>query len=61
MQMKVGSMLVQEGIITEAQLEEALRNKVIFGGKLGTNLIELGYITAERLSDALSRHKGFPR
>jgi len=61
MQMKVGSMLVQEGIISEAELEEALRNKVIFGGKLGTNLIELGYITAERLSEALSRHKGFPQ
>lgn len=61
MQMKVGSMLVQEGIISEAELEEALRNKVIYGGKLGTNLIELGYITAERLSEALSRHKGFPQ
>jgi hypothetical protein len=61
MQMKVGSMLVQEGIISEAQLEEALRNKVIFGGKLGTNLIELGYITADVLSNALSRHSGFPK
>lgn len=61
MQLKVGSMLVQEHIISEAQLEEALRNQVIFGGKIGTNLIELGYITAERLSDALSRHKGFPQ
>lgn len=61
MQMKVGSMLIQERIITEAQLEEALRNQVIFGGKIGTNLIELGYITAELLSDALSRHKGFPQ
>lgn len=61
MRMKVGSMLVQESIITEAQLEEALRNQVIFGGKIGTNLIELGYITAERLGDALSRHNGFPQ
>ena len=61
MQMKFGSMLVQEKIITEGQLEEALRNQVIFGGKVGTNLIELGYITTERLSDALARHKGFPQ
>jgi hypothetical protein len=61
MQMKVGSMLVQDQIITESQLEEALRNQVIFGGKIGTNLIELGYITAEHLSEALSRHKGFPQ
>jgi len=60
MQMKVGSMLVQERIITEAQLEEALKNQVIFGGKIGTNLIELGYLTAERLSEFLSKHKGVP-
>ena len=60
MQIKFGSMLVQERIISEGQLEEALRNQVIFGGKVGTNLIELGYISTERLSDALARHKGFP-
>jgi len=60
MQMKVGSMLVKQNIITEAQLEEALRNQVIFGGKIGTNLIELGYITADRLAEFLSRHKGVP-
>lgn len=60
MQIKFGSMLVQERIVTEGQLEEALRNQVIFGGKIGTNLIELGYISAERLAAALSKHKGFP-
>ncbi|HXC93521.1 MAG TPA: hypothetical protein VN652_05890, partial [Geobacteraceae bacterium] len=60
MQMKVGSMLVKERIITEAQLEEALKNQVIFGGKIGTNLIELGYMTTDRLSEFLSRHKGVP-
>jgi type II secretion system (T2SS) protein E len=60
MQMKVGSMLVKELIITEAQLEEALKNQVIFGGKIGTNLIELGYLTADRLSEFLSKSKGVP-
>lgn len=60
MQMKLGSILIREGYISEAQLEEALRNQVIFGGKIGTNLIELGYITTERLSEALARHKGVP-
>jgi hypothetical protein len=61
MKMKVGSMLVKERIITEAQLEEALRNQVIFGGKIGTNLIELGYLSAEQLAEQLSRHKGVPQ
>ncbi len=60
MQMKVGSMLVMQRIITEAQLEEALKNQVIFGGKIGTNLIELGYLTADRLSEFLSKNKGVP-
>ncbi|HZV81049.1 MAG TPA: hypothetical protein VFF53_02665 [Geobacteraceae bacterium] len=60
MQMKVGSMLVKHNVITEAQLEEALRNQVIFGGKIGTNLIELGYITADKLAEFLSKNKGVP-
>lgn len=60
MQMKVGNMLVKHHIITEAQLEEALRNQVIFGGKIGTNLIELGYISADKLAEFLSKNKGVP-
>jgi hypothetical protein len=58
MQMKVGSMLVKNHVITEAQLEEALRNQVIFGGRIGTNLIELGYLTTEQLSEYLCKNKG---
>jgi hypothetical protein len=58
--MKVGNMLVKHHVITEAQLEEALRNQVIFGGKIGTNLIELGYITADKLAEFLSKNKGVP-
>jgi len=58
--MKVGSMLVKHKVITESQLEEALRNQVIFGGRIGTNLIELGYITADSLADYLSKNKGVP-
>jgi len=61
MQMKFGNILVKERIISEAQLEEALRNQVIFGGKVGTNLIELGYISTEQLAEYLSRHKGVPQ
>jgi len=60
MQMKVGNMLVKHNIITAAQLEEGLRNQVIFGGKIGTNLIELGYIGADKLAEFLSKSKGVP-
>jgi hypothetical protein len=53
-------MLVQEGKVTQAQIDEALRNQVIFGGRLGTNLIELGYIGEEEIARLLSRSLGVP-
>jgi hypothetical protein len=33
---------------------------VLYGGRLGTSLYELGFITEERLADALARAKGVP-
>jgi hypothetical protein len=33
---------------------------VLYGGRLGTSLYELGFITEERLTDALARAKGVP-
>jgi hypothetical protein len=33
---------------------------VLYGGRLGTNLLELGFVTEERLSDALARAHGVP-
>ena len=36
-----GGYLIGRGVITAAQLEEATQAQVIFGGRLGTNLIEL--------------------
>lgn len=52
---ELGQMLVQDGLITEAQLKEAVYNQVIFGGKLGTNLLELGVIDEETLARYLAR------
>jgi hypothetical protein len=47
-------------VITERQLQEAIQHQVLYGGRLGTSLFELGYITEERLADALSRAHGVP-
>ncbi len=55
MKQELGQMLVQEKLITEGQLKEAVYNQVIFGGKLGTNLLELGYIDEEILARFLAR------
>ncbi len=52
---KLGELLVQEGVITSHQLEEALKYQVIFGGKLGTNLIELDFVQEDDIAKTLSK------
>jgi type II secretion system (T2SS) protein E len=48
------------GLVTERQIQEAIRHQVLYGGRLGTSLYELGFITEERLRQALSRAHGVP-
>jgi hypothetical protein len=55
MSKKLGEILVEEGKLTEAQLQKALKAQLIFGGHLGTSLIELGYVDEETLGETLSR------
>ncbi|MBI3932892.1 MAG: hypothetical protein HY317_05705 [Acidobacteria bacterium] len=52
--------LKDRGIVTERQLEEAIQHQVLYGGRLGTSLYELGFITEERLQEALGRVHGVP-
>jgi hypothetical protein len=58
--MRLGQILVAAGRITPAQLDEALRAQVLYGGRLGTNLIELGYLDLDSLALALARRHGIP-
>lgn len=60
MAIKLGELLLNEKIITPEQLDEALKCQMIFGIKLGSSLIELGFITEEQLCSFLSRTLGFP-
>ena len=60
MSIKLGEMLIEAGLLTRAQLDAALKNQVIFGGKLGTNLIELGYLAEEDLARFLSKKLELP-
>jgi Type II secretion system (T2SS), protein E, N-terminal domain len=53
-------MLINAGLITRAQFEEALRNRVLFGGKIGTSLIELGYLEEEDLARFLGKKLAVP-
>lgn len=58
--MKLGTLLLRNAAIGLSQLEAALRNQVLYGGRLGTNLVELGFIDLELLSTYLAELSGYP-
>ncbi len=58
--MKLGTLLLRNAAIGLSQLEAALRNQVLYGGRLGTNLVELGFIDLELLSSYLAELSGYP-
>jgi hypothetical protein len=60
MAVRIGDLLLQEKLITPGQLEEALKYQVIFGGKLGTNLIEMAAVGDFEIAWALSKKFGLP-
>ncbi len=60
MPFKLGEMLLKEKIITPEQLDEALKMHMILGIRLGSSLIELGYIEEEDLLRFLSEKLGTP-
>ncbi len=52
---KLGQMLITSKIITDGQLSQALTLQKKSGGRLGTSLVKLGYITEEKLVAFLSK------
>ncbi len=56
--MRLGELLIREKLITPQALEEALESQVVHGGRLGTNLIELGYLTEKDLARMLGQLHG---
>lgn len=57
---KIGDMLLKSGLINEQQLQEALQLQKTNGGKLGFNLIKLGYVKEEDITSLLSEQYGVP-
>ncbi len=53
--MRLGELLVHSRQITAEQLDAALRQQVVYGARLGTNLIELGYADLDTVAHALAR------
>lgn len=56
----IGEFLIKRGKLTEKQLSSVLERQVTMGGRLGTNLIELGYVTEEELTELLSENFSIP-
>jgi hypothetical protein len=57
---RIGELLVQDGVLTPEQVDKALTAQKIYGGRLGTNLIEQGFVTEHQVAAALSRQLDIP-
>ena len=60
MPVKLGEALVKENLITRQQLQESLQYQKRHGGKLGFNLVKLGFVKDEEITQLLSRQYGVP-
>ncbi len=60
MSAKLGEILVRENLITSQQLRETLEYQRANGGRLGSNLVRLGYVSDDVVTAVLSRQYGVP-
>ena len=57
---RLGDLLIQQGLLTEEQLKLALDRQRATGRKLGRIFVESGYVTEEGISQALARQLRIP-
>jgi hypothetical protein len=55
-----GTYLLKCGALKRSEIEDALQARVVYGGRLGTNLLELGYLSLDDLARYLSEYSGAP-
>jgi type IV pilus assembly protein PilB len=60
MAVRIGELLLKEKRITPEQLQEALSYQRQNGGKLGANLVKLGFVKDEEITSLLSKQYGVP-
>ncbi len=60
MSSRLGDLLVRSKVITNEQLEQALKKQKEGGGRLGSVLVKLGFLTDEEVTNFLSRQYGVP-
>jgi type IV pilus assembly protein PilB len=60
MPVRIGELLLKEKCITPEQLQEALNYQRTAGGKLGANLVKLGFVKDDEITALLSKQYGVP-
>jgi type IV pilus assembly protein PilB len=60
MSSRLGEILIKENLITSDQLRQALEHQKASGGRLGTCLMKLGFISDDEITGVLSRQYGVP-
>src|ERR1700754_2968723 len=60
MAIRIGELLLKEKRITSDQLQQALNHQKANGGKLGYNLVKLGFVKDEEITSLLSKQYGVP-
>jgi len=60
MSSRLGEILIKESLITSEQLRQALEHQKSSGGRLGTCLMKLGFISEDEITGVLSRQYGVP-
>lgn len=60
LKMRLGDLLVQENIISEQQLQQALSEQRTNGRKLGVTLVDLGFLSEHELLEFLAKQLSIP-
>ncbi len=60
MAVRIGELLLKEKRMTAIQLQEALNYQKTNGGKLGANLVKMGFVKDEEITALLSKQYGVP-
>src|SRR5205085_11697840 len=60
MPVRIGELLLKEKRITPEQLQQALNHQKANGGKLGFNLVQMGFVKDEEITALLSKQYGVP-
>ena len=57
---RIGELLLDDGRVTQVRIDEAMERQKTAGGKLGSHLVQLGFVRDDEIASLLSRQYGVP-